>query len=59
MAEHIHQALRDRGIDVPKEKVEMLKQQWEAVGQLRDTVDQSALKDYGIGLVHMPGGDRK
>ncbi|HSI67719.1 MAG TPA: hypothetical protein VK947_09905 [Planococcus sp. (in: firmicutes)] len=59
MAEHIHEALKDRGIKVPKEHEEMLAQQWLAVDQLRATIDQSALKDYGIGLVHIPGGDRK
>lgn len=55
----IHQVLEKKGIQVPEHHKEMLAQQWQAIQKLRDTVDQSELADYGIGLAHVPGGDRK
>lgn len=59
MNQDIHQVLEEKGIQVPEHHKEMLEQQWQAFQKLRATVDQSALADYGIGLKHVPGGDRE
>ena len=58
MAEGIHRILEERGIQVPEAHQEMLVQQMQAVQQLRETVDNSQLKDFDIGLTHVPGGER-
>lgn len=59
MAQDIHKVLEERGIEVPEHHKEMLTQQMQAVSQLRATVDSSALKDFDMGLTHVPGGVRK
>ncbi|MDN7241641.1 hypothetical protein QWY14_07540 [Planococcus sp. N028] len=59
MDQDIHQVLEERGIRVPEQHMEMLEQQMQAVSQLRATVDSSALKDFDMGLTHVPGGERK
>ncbi|WP_223634492.1 hypothetical protein [Planococcus sp. 4-30] len=58
MAEGIHRILKARGIQVPEAHQEMLAQQMQAVQQLRDTVDNSQLKDFDMALTHVPGGER-
>ena len=58
MAEGIHRILEERGIQVPEAHQEMLAQQMQAVQQLRDTVDNTQLKDFDIRLTHVPGGER-
>ena len=58
MAEGIHRILEERGIKVPEAHQDMLVQQMKAVQQLRETVDNSQLKDFDMGLAHVPGGER-
>ncbi|MGH2317067.1 hypothetical protein ACRC6Q_04825 [Planococcus sp. SE5232] len=58
MAEGIHRILEARGIQVPEAHQDMLAQQMQAVQQLRDTVDNSQLKDFDMALTHVPGGER-
>ena len=58
MAQGIHTILEERGIQVPEAHQEMLAQQMQAVQQLRETVDNSQLKDFDMALTHVPGGER-
>ncbi|MBT2571295.1 hypothetical protein [Planococcus sp. ISL-110] len=58
MVEGIHRILEERGIQVPEAHQEMLAQQMQAVQQLRETVDNSQLKDFDMALTHVPGGER-
>ncbi len=58
MTEGIHKILERRGIQVPEAHQEMLTQQMKAVQKLRDTVDNSQLKDFDMALTHVPGGER-
>ena len=58
MADDIHKILEERGIQVPEAHQQMLAQQMQAVQQLRETVDNSQLKDFDMALTHVPGGGR-
>ncbi|TWT07091.1 hypothetical protein FQV26_04570 [Planococcus sp. CPCC 101016] len=58
MADGIHKILEERGIQVPEAHQQMLAQQMQAVQQLRETVDNSQLKDFDMALTHVPGGER-
>lgn len=58
MVEGIHKILEERGIQVPEGHQEMLVQQMQAVQKLRETVDNSQLKDFDMALTHVPGGER-
>jgi len=58
LAQGIHSILEERGIQVPEAHQEILAQQMKALQKLRETVDNSQLKDFDMALTHMPGGER-